>query len=97
VQFLRIALLACSNPPRAQIAGEIFDTLDRLNEIGQHLKHCLTRNKIFTDSHSVTGPLRSSLVDFYAHIIQFSITASQIYRKRKISAISPPEFDTSPC
>jgi hypothetical protein len=73
--------------PASQIASEIFDTLDRLEEIGQRLKHCLERYKIYTSGHSLTGPLRISLVDFYAHIIQFSVTVSQIYRRRKFSAL----------
>lgn len=92
IQFIVIvsswSRLACPYPdvPASKIASEIFDTLERLEEIGQHLKHCLERYKIYTSGYELNGPLRSSLVDFYAHIIQFSVTVSQIYRRRRLSA-----------
>lgn len=79
--------MTSSDPQLLQIAAEIFDTLERLNEIGERLQHCLERYKVYTAGDPLSGPLRRSLVDFYIHVIQFSITASQIYWKRRISTL----------
>jgi hypothetical protein len=68
-----------------QIAREVFDTFDRLNEIGERLEHCLDRFKYHTSGDSASGPLRGLLLKFYIHIIQFSITASQVYRRPSLS------------
>jgi hypothetical protein len=78
-----------SNACSQQIAKEIFDTLDRLNEIGERLEICLDRFKYHTIGDHVSGPLRGLLVKFYTHIIQFSITASQTYRRSRLSATVP--------
>jgi hypothetical protein len=78
-----------SNTSSRQIAEEIFDTFDRLNEIGERLENCLDRFKYHTAGDHVSGPLRGLLVKFYAHIIQFSITASQTYRRSKLSTTVP--------
>jgi hypothetical protein len=73
-----------------QIAGEIFDTLDRLNEIGECLENCLERFKYHTIGPGSSGPVRVLLVKFYAHIIQFVVTASQTYSRSKSS--TTPSF-----
>jgi hypothetical protein len=73
------------NLSRWQIAEDIFDTLDRLNEIGECLENCLERFKYHTIGVEVSGPVRGLLVKFYAHILQFAITASQTYSRSKSS------------
>ncbi len=68
-----------------QVASEIFDTLDRLDQIGERLENCLDRFKYLAVQYHVSGPLRGLTVNFYAHILQLAITAPQFHRRSEIS------------
>jgi len=70
---------------QAQIARDIFDSFERLIELGEKINFCLERFSVYIDIFDLKGVLRDRLVLFYQEIILFCLEAANAYERGKTS------------
>ena len=68
-----------------QIARDIFDTFERLVQLGERINFCLERFSVYIEIFDLKGLLRGRLVLFYQEIILFCLEASHAYERGKTS------------